>query len=38
MKDMHYQPKNENKRPAALISIFCALACIFLTLASSGIG
>ena len=38
MKDLHYRQEPQNKLPAYLISIGCALALSFLTLASSGIG
>ena len=38
MKDLHYRPNAENKLPATIISLACALALSFLALASSGIG
>lgn len=38
MKDLHYRAQNENKLPAALVTLFCALALFCLLLASSGLG
>ena len=38
MKDLHYRPQSENKLPAALVTLFLALALFCLFLASSGLG
>ncbi len=38
MRDLHYRNEAENKLPAAIISVACALALCALVLASSGIG
>ena len=38
MKDLHYRPACENKLPAAIVTIMCALALFCLVLAASGIG
>ena len=38
MKELHYRAQSENKLPAALVTLFLALALFFLALASSGIG
>ena len=38
MKDLHYRHEAENKLPAAIISIACALALFALTLAATGFG